>query len=629
MKQTKSMRKRKAMLCAMVSSALLLGVPGISQAEEQAEYSFEQVVVTATKTPVKEFEANANITVITREEIEKKHYRDLSEALRDVPGVSISNYGNGVGYEQSNSLKINGSGQIVVLIDGVRANINGSTFSTFSASGFNALDNVERIEILKGSAATLYGSDAKGGVINIITRKADGNKTILTVTGGSYSKETYSLVNQGKSGDYSWGVTVKKDILGNYTDAHGLEVPSHLNATTNTFKINKKINEASDVTLSYDQYKADYLYSGTNLNLNRRYYGTADNYNWKMIYNYRFSGNAQNQLVFFKNHNDTKYDTWLMNLETVGVQDQFTQKLGKNHTVTSGFDIYQDKIIDYSDGYTAYKDKKITNRAIYVQDEWSITKKWKLTSGLRHDNHSLYGNHNTPSINLGYKQNDNTNYYVAYKEFFVSPNQYQLYSPYGNQNLKPETGHTVEAGINHKFDNTLTGTFHVFTRKSNDVIGFSYTDWKYHNINEETAHGWDMQLNKKLSDRFNTYVGYTHTVVDPSASQTENVNGTIPKGYWNIGFNYQQEKYDVALQGRGIIDKPGPKAATASFPASTYWVWDMALNYKVAKDTKAFVKVNNIFNQYYAEMSNVKWGQPGEWYTSPGRNYQIGVQYQF
>jgi len=622
----------------MVSSALLLGVPGISQAEEQTEYSFDQVVVTATKTPVKEFEANADITVITREEIEKNHYQNLTEALRTVPGVTINNYTNGVGYEQSNSLRINGTEKIVVLIDGVRANVNGSTFNVFPASGFLSMERIERIEVLKGSASTLYGADAKGGVINIITRKAEGNHTTLTLAGGSYSKENYSFMNQGKSGDYSWVVTSQKDISGNYTAGNGVEVPSHRNADTHSIKLTKKINDASDITINYDKYQSDMMYTKTFSNVTgvqdtNKKYATVDSYDASLVYNYTFSDKVKNQLVFYSRRKDTDYDyltvdRWMMKLQTRGVQDQLTLQMDKKHTVVTGFDIYQDQILEYKDRYTSYQDKDVTNRAVYLQDEWSLSDQWKLTSGLRYDKHSTHGSHLTPAVNLGYKQNDKTNYYIAYKEFFVAPNQYQLFSPYAPtdpSSLKPETGHTVEAGVNHRFDKTTAAAFHIFTRETKNKIYYDANNgWKVGNIDQEKAHGWDVQLDKKLSQQVSAFISYANLHVDPNTeTKLANLNGSLPRGTWNIGMNYQQEKYDIGLQGRGIIDKPGSKAN--AFPENTYWVWDMSVNYKVAKDTKTFLKVNNLFDKFYAEMS----GNSNDWYLSPGRNYQIGVQYQF
>ncbi|MDF2572893.1 MAG: cirA 4 [Sporomusa sp.] len=629
----KQIKLKQVKLCACVlGSALLLYIPNVhaAEAEDQEEYSFDQVVVTATKTPIKVFEANANMTVITRDEIEKNHYHDLSEALRNVPGLYIGNYGaGGVGYEQSNSLKINGSDQIVVLIDGVRVNVAGQKFQ---ANIFSTLDNVEKIEVLKGSASALYGSDAKGGVINIITRKVEGSKTTLTLTGGSYNKENYSFANQGQSGDYSWMVTSSKDILGNYKDAHGLEVPQHKNADINSLRLTKKISEVSDLIFSYDQYQADGYYSGSNYYLTDRYNFTNDNYNWRMTYNYKFSEDMQNQLSFMNNSFDETYygRTYI---KTIGIQDQFTKRFGDQHLVTTGFDFTKDKVVTTNN-------ISLINRALYIQDEWNMNQRWKITSGIRSDWHSGYDNRVTPRVTLGYKQNNNTNYYIAYNEFFIAPTPAQLYSNfYGNNQLKPEDGKSLEVGVNHKFDETLTATLHAFKRESDNAVGWVHTgpglwDGTYQNFDEKTQ-GWDIQLNKKVSKYLNAFVGYTHTIIDPTKEKTQNANGYIPKGAWNIGLNYQQEKYDIQIQGRGVIDRPGPQTTDTYakfFPANTYWVWDVTTNYKVNHNMKAFVKINNIFDKFYAEQSNARlnWGGASEeWYTSPGRNYQIGIQYQF
>jgi len=108
-------------------------------------------------------------------------------------------------------------------------------------------------------------------------------------------------------------------------------------------------------------------------------------------------------------------------------------------------------------------------------------------------------------------------------------------------------------------------------------------------------------------------------------------DGNVPQAIWNLGANYTKGKYDLQLRGRGIIDRPGnPSSANQIFfPRSTYWIWDTALNVKVNDNVKAFVKVNNIFDEYYAENSNVKYGGPEDWYPNPGRNYLFGVDYSF
>lgn len=145
-------------LSSAVLLTLLLGSASAVYADEVQEYALDTMVVTATRVEQKAFDTQADITVITREDLEKKHYTDLGDALKDVPGVTLQNYGvTGENYS-SNRLYINGSSNLVVLVDGMRANVNGSTSGALSPSEYANLDTVERIEILKGSASTLYGA---------------------------------------------------------------------------------------------------------------------------------------------------------------------------------------------------------------------------------------------------------------------------------------------------------------------------------------------------------------------------------------------------------------------------------------------------------------------------------------
>ena len=161
-----------------VTAALTLGVVSLGGVQAFAadedrtadEHMHGETVVTATRTPNKELKANANITVITGKDIERRHYTDLTQALRDVPGVTVNQYAS-AGYNNSTKFYINGSEDVVLLIDGVRQNYAGGSGASL-ALALKDLSGIDRIEVLHGSASTLYGSDAKGGVINIITKKA-------------------------------------------------------------------------------------------------------------------------------------------------------------------------------------------------------------------------------------------------------------------------------------------------------------------------------------------------------------------------------------------------------------------------------------------------------------------------
>jgi vitamin B12 transporter len=119
----------------------------------------------------------------------------------------------------SNTLRMNGTENVVLLIDGVRANHTGQKLQ----APYLDLDNVQSIEVLKGAASALYGSDAKGGVISIITRKPVGNQSTIVISGGSFGAEQYKLHNEGKEKSWSYSIDVGKERrIGRHSDDIGI-----------------------------------------------------------------------------------------------------------------------------------------------------------------------------------------------------------------------------------------------------------------------------------------------------------------------------------------------------------------------------------------------------------------------
>ena len=124
------MRKK---LVFLVGAALLSGVYG-SQAESSV-YEMNPIVVTATRTEINALDSNSNVNIVTSKNIEANHYKDLTEVLQTIPGVTVTRYGMGSGYEQAEGVLINGSNKVIVLIDGTRASLNGSEFASFYFGG--------------------------------------------------------------------------------------------------------------------------------------------------------------------------------------------------------------------------------------------------------------------------------------------------------------------------------------------------------------------------------------------------------------------------------------------------------------------------------------------------------------
>ena len=168
---------KKRLLLASLSAAAFGGILSVNAADMPV-YTLDQVVVTAARTEEKQIDTNASVSVVTSKQIAQKHFNDVSEALRAVPGVVLGNYSASGQNYSSNKVFINGSSNVVILVDGMRRNTNGVSGSAVNLGTLTDMASIERIEVLKGSASTLYGSDAQGGVINIITRNQKSMKSI-------------------------------------------------------------------------------------------------------------------------------------------------------------------------------------------------------------------------------------------------------------------------------------------------------------------------------------------------------------------------------------------------------------------------------------------------------------------
>lgn len=628
--------KNKKMLAAYVTFALMgMSLSGQTMAAAGTTdevYALPDVVVTATRTEEQVTKVPASVTVVKGEDLEERHESNLGEALRNVPGVEFNTYGGGVGYTNSNSFRINGSNNVLYMVDGINMNAAGVNVPFTILKN---MDGIDRVEVVKGAASTLYGSGAIGGVVNVITRvPEEGMKTTARITGGSYDKEQYKFINEGKEDNVYWRASYQKDIVGSYKDAHGVEVPQHLNGRTASFMVGSDIDDNNNVMISYDSYRADVKYADSAKKLNHIRYGNEGNDSFRGIWKNKINDRLSHQLYVLNNHYDGTYDGYTTDIKTIAIGDQVTYLLDK-HTLIGGFDWRQDKVNTIGDSWEKITGKKLTNTSYYVQDAWNFAPKWTLTPGIRVDHHSEFGSHTSPHISLGYDVNEKTNVYVSYNEYFLAPTPYQLFSDnYGNRNLKPETGHEVDFGVHHQFSNSLIGNLNFFTRHSTDKIDFNRSTSKYANFSNEKARGFSFDLRKQITGNLSAGAAYTYTHIDATSGRSANANGYVPKHAINLSLDYNDAKWDAHLDVRAVINRPGI-ATTADkgdfFPKSTYWITNVSANYRITDDITVFGRVNNLFDVYYAEMSNVAgWGgSAGDWWAMPGRNYQLGMEFTF
>ncbi len=639
MREEKQMKKE--IITASLAALVLTGGAFTVRAEGQPVYTLDGIVVTASRTPEKKIDTNADISVVTAKEIAEKHYSDVAQAVKSVPGVFVNSHGVSSQTTNSDQVYINGSPNVVLLVDGMRRNTNGNSLMNASIGELVAMDSIERIEVLKGSASTLYGSDAQGGVINIITKKpaTDQVKTTLRASLGSYDKEKYNLYNEGKAGDFFWSLEAGKELQGEYKDGWGRKVINHLNAKHLNLKLGYDLGEDSSVVVNYEKYKADYTMPNSGTNDKTPAPGKKDNDSISLQYKAKLSDRLSNQFSIYRNRTTFDLPTmpWAMKMKTTGISDQLTYT-GNKQTITGGFDWYKDEVPYYLGEST--QGKSATNTAFYIQDKIDLTDQWNITPGVRVDHHSEFGTHTSPSLSIGYKQSENTNYYLNYKTFFVAPNLYQLFSGSygyfsGNKDLEPSEGNTIEFGINHKFSDSLTGTFNVFHTHAKNLIQYSYATNRFENTGKTNVNGFSVSLDKEFSQHWNASVGYTF-IHSPATSEGANINsnGIIPESTLNLQVGYRTTDFNATLSGRGVMNRYGNKSSTAMRDYANYWVWDLAANYQFTENATLFARVNNIFDQFYTDVGS-SYGPMADprqyqyWYSAPGRNFEVGLQFQF
>ena len=188
---------QNAVMLSVMAGSLLFTANNAFAAEDLQEFAMDDFVVTASRTKTAIVDTPVNMNVIDAQTIENRHYTDVAEALKDVPGAVVVDNGYGA---VEKKIILNGDERVVVLVDGRRVNIDMGTMSraSFDLNQLPDVAQIERIEVVKGHGGALYGSDAVGGVVNIITKKADHKFGKRSFAMGSNKQEISNLFMHSK-----------------------------------------------------------------------------------------------------------------------------------------------------------------------------------------------------------------------------------------------------------------------------------------------------------------------------------------------------------------------------------------------------------------------------------------------
>ncbi len=622
-----TVQRKQRKLAAGIAVTLLIGGGCADNvyakdAEETLSYTLPDVVVTAERIPSRISETAANVSVITAEEIAENHYRDAAEAISHVNGVVVMRTG------MQDMVRLNGDDRVLVLVDGRRINSDQGTGSGRAGASLKEVPpmaSIERIEIVKGGGSALYGSDAAGGVINIITKRGKENRTTLDVAAGAWSTQEYRLMNDGSAGDWSWTIAGGIDRRGYMrykSDGETRRMPgSDYRNNELSLRVDKKLGAGDSLTLSVVHHRlsgdSHYLPSHTTSHVDRLYN------DWSASYNFKENTATPGVLRIFDNYKSMRFSGAFQSRLT-GVDYQNGWQLNRSNRLVAGAEWHRSSSTNLANGYDG---EKLTNTALYVQDTIEAGK-WSIVPGVRMDHHSEFGTHYTPKLAVNYAASDKTQLYASWGRVFAAPQADDLYyyntgwGMYGNRNLKPESGHTETIGVRHAFDAKKSVELSVFQSKIHDAIRWVYNPVTFttnaRNIDLEKKRGLELSYRQELNKAWSYDLGYSYirTERDKGAGLVWENSNAQPNGY-RIGVHYGMGAWKANLNAT-----IGSGLDRTVFGQKSYTIVDLNVDYAVDAHMNAYVKLLNLTNAQYPVYNS-------KYYPGPGRFFQVGLTYDF
>jgi len=608
-----------------------------------------ELVVTATRAATQPERIATSFTVIDREEIQRKQKIFVADLLREVPGLDVVSNG---GAGQPTSVFIRGakSEHTLVLIDGIEAN---DPISPGRAFDFSVLttENVERIEIIRGPQSTLYGSDAIGGVINIITRRGTGRPTVtLSTEAGSFGTFRQSAgisggsprVNYALSAAYleTDGTAAAAEELGNdeedgfrnrslsarigVTPCEDLELdlflrhysaagdmdnfggafgddPSHVFESRSwfvrtqgrLFLLDQRWEQILGVSLTAvdrrDNNDPDATHPGESLR--SAYHGQMLKFDWQ--------------------HNLHLSDT---NTLTLGAETE--EERGRSDFLSrSPFGPFRSE----------FENESARTNAVFLQDQIALGERFYATVGVRMDDHSRFGTQTTYRVAPAYLiRETGTRLKATWGTGFKAPTLFQLFSSYGDPELKPEDSTGWDVGFEQELcDGRASFGATYFRNSFEDLIDFDSGTSTYTNVGKARTDGIELFTAVEPLRDLTVRASYTRTNTEDMSTGEDLLRRPKNKAALDVTYRFLEDKADVGLGVVYVGERDDMDFST--WPATRvalarYAVVNLTGSLAVSKRLRLFGRVENVLDREY---------EPVKGYDGVGRGLFGGLQLTF
>lgn len=646
----------------------LLALPGLAHADPQ-EATLKPVVVTASSVEQSLRDAPASVSVITREDIAKRPVQELAELLGTVEGVTLSRSGN-----QVPGVQIRGLGQAytLMLIDGKRVNSTNAMFrGNDYDTGWVPVSEIERIEVVRGPMSSLYGSDAIGGVVNVITRKV--GKTWRA------SARTDLVLQENREAGDSRLVSVSAsgpliaDVLGvRLTASHDHREPDGAINTPATpgasaqpglqLLDNRQLgalftwtpHAQHEIKLSHDDSRRNHSgfvleRQATSLSHHGRYgFATSD-----VTLNLDRTRNRVGMITGQSNPNVA--DSHSLDGKLMLPWDSARQM------ITLGGELRRDKLSDPTNltgwpgtaSYRASSHAEVSQRAFFVEDEFQISDSLKLTVGNRYDDHENFGGHHSPRAYLVWHATPEISVKGGWAKAFRAPTLLQGSPNWGSVScgsatagcyivgtpkLKPETSTSKEIGVRYEgagisggltlFDNQLKDMISIDSRTANRTLAPSYSNFvgylpdgrpifAYQNIASVRSKGFELGGRLTLNRQWQLSANYTYTDAKNTSGSSKLPLTYRPKHAANISVDWQpndQWSFNTTARYSGLQYINVPANGQNMLTKAAYSVADLSVGYRIDKHFSVRAGVLNLTDQNDNRSQSTDFNEDGRRY---------------
>ncbi|MFZ5563522.1 MAG: TonB-dependent receptor [Thermodesulfobacteriota bacterium] len=681
--------KIRALLFAGIVVYMTTGVSALAETQKaQPTAVLDEIVVTATKTEETRKDVPNAVVLVDDTEIEAAPAATLGDLLANKPGVDFRTLGNYGGAGQSLQIRGMSDTEVQVLVNGINTN----SPSLGSADiGTIPLSNIEKIEIVKGSGSTLYGSGAMAGTVNIITKRPERDKMDLGVSAGYGTDNAYNIAAEHGQyiGDFGYYLTAQHQETDGQRDNGDLEQQDasllllldredRLDISLYGSVVDRDFGVPGIVPPAGTAYVGSpALYNSDSASLVDR--GSDTNYNGALDIQVRPSDwlafsikpfYADNETRHYARYNDTSwfhaagtgYETWVYNT-TTGIESHLDLRPAEGLTLLLGGD-YKDYDWETEQSYlnaagatdptvpVDTSDAKIHTKSYFGEVQYRPSQYVKFLAGAREENHSTFGRETLPRYGLVFNPTPDTAVKFSHGKYFKAPTPNDLFWPEddfvrGNPNLKPQTGWhtdvTIEQGLAR---NAVLVTASAFQWDIKDKIDWApnpafpgpYGDkWTPTNLNTSKGHGWEAGVRVQPDEAYEAEVCYTYTSTTDTLQTVERPGQYLARHRVKAGGLYRFDfGLTTALTCRYVGSRDYYRSSWDSVPTDSldgYVTLDARVEQRLADHWLITLRADNLLDEEYDTYVGTFTDGTGAYlygrYPGAGSSYFVSVGYEY